>query len=175
MVLAELTRFLSARGIRHSIAGALALHGHGFSRATQDIDIAVDETGRAAVLGHLAVLGYEKLHESEGFSNHLHADTRWGRIDVIYLEGKTADRFFGGAKPAEIVQGVTLPLPRAEHLAAMKAQAMHENVSRAQKDLADVAQLLKVPGVDVAEMRRYFERYGLAARFDQLVRERGPA
>jgi hypothetical protein len=175
MVLAELARFLSERGIRHSIAGALALHAHGLSRATLDVDIAVDESGRQALLTHLAMLGYVKLHESEGFSNHLHPDRRWGRVDFIYVEGRTADRFFGGAKPAEIFQGVSLPVPRPEHLAAMKAQAIHETPSRTAQDLADVATLLTLPGVDLSEMRSYFEKYGLAARFDELVRQRGPA
>jgi hypothetical protein len=173
MVLAELTRFLSERGIRHAIAGAMALHAHGVSRATTDLDIAVDEDGRSEILSHLAALGYAKLHESEGFSNHLHRDARWGRVDLIYVEGRTADLFFGAAKPAEIFAGVSLPAPRPEHLAAMKAQAVRENPSRAGQDLADVARLLTVPGVDVAEMRRYFERNGLAARFDQLVQDRG--
>jgi hypothetical protein len=175
MVLAELTHFLTERGIRHSIAGAMALHAHGYSRATQDLDLAVDESGRAALLTHLAMLGYTKLYESEGFSNHLHPDLRWGRVDLIYVEGRTADRFFGGAKQAEIFQGVSLPVPRPEHLAAMKAQAIHETPSRTAKDLADVATLLKLPDVDLAEMRSYFEKYGLASRFDELVRQRGPA
>jgi hypothetical protein len=151
------------------------LHGHGLSRATQDLDLAVDEAGRSALLEHLATLGYEKLHESEGYSNHLHRDPLWGRVDVIYLEGRTADIFFGGARPAELFSGVTLPVPRAEHLAAMKAQAVKESPGRASKDLADVAALLKLPGVDVEEVRRYFEKHGLAAEFERIVRERGPA
>jgi hypothetical protein len=175
MVLAELLRFLRERGLRHSIAGALALHGHGLSRATQDLDVALEEAGRAALLEHLAALGYEKLHESEGYSNHLHRDPLWGRVDVIYLEGKTADIFFAGARPTELFLGVTMPVPRAEHLAAMKAQAVKENPGRASKDLADVAALLNLPDVDVAEIRRYFDKYGLGAEFERIVRERGLA
>ncbi|MFL5422620.1 MAG: nucleotidyl transferase AbiEii/AbiGii toxin family protein [Myxococcales bacterium] len=174
MVLGEIVRFLSERGIRYSLAGAVALHAHGISRATQDLDIAVDESGRAALLSHLAALGYTKLHESEGFSNHHHPEAPWGRLDFIYLEGKTADLFFAGAKPAEVFHGVTLPVPRPEHLAAMKAQAIKETPSRTARDLADVAALLRLPGIDEAEMRRYFDRHGLAARFDELVRQRGP-
>jgi hypothetical protein len=175
MVLAELVRFLTERRARHAIAGGIALHAHGLSRATQDLDLAVEEAVRAELLGHLASLGYEKLHEVEGFSNHLHRDPRWGRVDFLYLEGRTADLFFAGAKQAPVFAGVSLPVPRPEHLVAMKAQAIHETPSRTAKDLADVAALLTLPGIDEAEMRRYFQRYGLGSRFDELVRERGPA
>ena len=172
MVLAELTRFFTEHQVRHALAGGVALHALGSSRATQDLDFAVDELARGELLLHLANLGYEKLHESEGFSNHLHRSPAWGHVDLIYLEGRTAELIFGGARPALVFKAMSAPVPRPEHLVAMKTQAMHDRPSRMAKDLADVAFLLTLPGIDEAEMRRYFERYGLASRFDELVHQR---
>jgi len=83
MVIAEVTRLLTERGIRHGLAGAVALHAYGLTRATRDLDFVVEEQGREAILSHLASLGYELLQSSEGFSNHLHPDRRWGRLDDI--------------------------------------------------------------------------------------------
>ncbi|MFL5416881.1 MAG: nucleotidyl transferase AbiEii/AbiGii toxin family protein, partial [Myxococcales bacterium] len=41
-----------------------------------------------------------------------------------------------------------MPVPRPEYLAAMKAQAIKEAPSRTARDLADVAALLRLPGID---------------------------
>ena len=59
-------------------------------------------------------------------------------------------------------------MPRAEHLAAMKVQAIKNDPSRTFKELADLQFLLGLPGVDEAEMRGYFEKHGLLGRFDEL-------
>jgi hypothetical protein len=175
MVLAEITRFLSKLGIRHGMAGAVALHAHGLTRATRDLDFIVEERARAPLLAHLESIGYELLHESPGFSNHLHPEPRWGRLDFIYVEEPTAGNLFGRSTAMEIFPGLSALVPRPEHLAAMKVQAMKENPARTLQDLADIESLLALPGVDEQEIRRYFERHGLAAKFEQLKRARGPA
>src|SRR4051794_30265044 len=138
MVLAELVRFLTERGIRHGVAGAIALHALGLPRATNDLDLVVDESGRDAVLDHLRALGYEQLHASSGFSNHLHVDKRWGRLDFIYVDARTADLLFARARRMEIFPGTDAQVPRPEHIAAMKVQAMKDDPSRTLKDLADI-------------------------------------
>src|SRR4051812_48877684 len=67
MVLEELVGFLSRRAVRHGVAGAMALHAYGLTRATSDLDLIVEEGGRDALLAHMASLGYEQLHASAGF------------------------------------------------------------------------------------------------------------
>jgi len=175
MVLAEITRFLSELGIRHGMAGAVALHAHGLTRATRDLDLIVEEKGRAPLLAHLKSIGYELLHESPGFSNHLHSQARWGRLDFIYVEEPTSSVLFSRSTTMEIFPGISALVPRPEHLAAMKVQAMKEDPARTLKDLTDIESLIALPGVDEQEIRRYFERHGLAAKYEQLKRARGPA
>jgi hypothetical protein len=175
MVLAEITRFLSAHGIRHGVAGAVAVHALGISRATQDLDLVVDEAGRAALLAHLSSLGYELLRASEGFSNHLHPDRRWGRLDFIYLDSHTADLLFGRAEPRDIYPGARALVPHPEHLIAMKVQAIKNDPARTFRDLADVKLLMVLPGVDRAEVRRYFDRHGLGREFEWLQSTMGPS
>jgi hypothetical protein len=62
-VLDTVTRFLDERGLRYALVGAFALSAYGFSRATQDIDFAVDSTGRRDLISFLESLGYETLHQ----------------------------------------------------------------------------------------------------------------
>ncbi len=174
-VLAELVAFFAERGIRCGAAGAIALHAHGVTRATSDLDLVVEESGAQALREHLSALGYEQLHASAGFSNHLHPDAALGRLDFIYLDPHTADVLFGSAQPREIFSGVTLPVPCAEHLAAMKVLAIKNDPSRVFRDLADIQALLDLPGVDEDVVRGYFHRHGLLARFEELQRARGRA
>ena len=48
----------------------------------------------------------------------------------------------------------------------MKVQAMKNDPSRTFRDLADIQALLELPGVDENEVRGYFQRHGLLARFE---------
>ena len=52
----------------------------------------------------------------------------------------------------------------------MKVQAIRDDPSRRFKDLADIQFLLGLPGVDEAEIRRYFELHHLLGSFDELKR-----
>ena len=170
-VLAELARFLDGAGARFGLAGAVALNAHGLARATTDLDLVVEARAQPALLAFLAGLGYEQLHVSEGYSNHLHAEPGWGRLDLIYLDPQTADRVFQRATRVRPFSTVEVSVPSPEHLAAMKVLAIKNRPSRTFKDLADIQFLLSLPGVDEGEIRSYFSRQGLSEMFDELKRK----
>ena len=169
-VLAELARFFDAEGARFALAGAVALHAHGLSRATTDLDLVVEEKVQPALLGFLSSLGYEQLSATPGYSSHLHPEPVWGRLDFIYVDAHTADLLFARARRATPLGDLEVLVPSAEHLAAMKVQAIRNDPSRKFRDLADIQFLLGLPGVDEQEVRRYFERHGLLDAFDELKR-----
>jgi hypothetical protein len=167
-VLAEIARFLEAERARFGLAGAFALQAHGLQRATSDLDLVVEARAQPALLTFLDTLGYERLHVSEGYSNHLHPDPVWGRIDFIYLDARTSDLLFARAISSQILAGVEMLAPSPEHLAAMKVHAMKSDPTRTLKEMADIQFLLGLPGVDEAEVRRYFDEEGLSERFDEI-------
>lgn len=72
--LTEVGRFLDKRGMRHGLAGALALHALGLTHATSDLDFVVEARAPDELMRFLGSLGYERLHVSSGYSNHVHAD-----------------------------------------------------------------------------------------------------
>ncbi len=166
-VLDTVTRFLDDRGFRYALAGAFALSAYGLSRATQDLDFAVDAKARPDLVSLLESLGYETLYCSEGYSNHVHSLPGLGRVDCVYVGEPTATNLFESAKAAPIL-GRILRVPKPEHLAAMKVLAMKNDPSRTFQEMADLQFLLGVPGVDVAEIRHHFERHGLLERFHEL-------
>ena len=166
----DVATFLEAHGHPVAVIGGLALLGHGLTRTTFDLDVLTGAEAREGLRGLLDGLGYETLHASAGFSNHAHPDPDRGRVDVVYVDAATEKQIIEGAT-ARLTLGKRVALvPRAEHLIALKVQAMKNDPRRAPGDLADVHFLLGLPGVDRAEARGYFTRAGMEERFDELTR-----
>ena len=170
MVLGLVSGFLEERGYRHALIGAVALAAHGLLRTTQDLDLIVESSAQADLVRFLESRGYETLHRSSGYSNHSHPDPAWGRIDFVYVQGETSDRLFSACSLLRGPGDIEIPVPRPEHLAALKVVALKNAPSRELQDLADIRYLLTLPGVDRIEVRGYFERHGLESRFDEIER-----
>jgi len=169
-VLDTVAGFFERTGSRYAIAGAFALHAYGLSRATLDLDLVTEAPAQPAAVAFLEALGYETLHRSAGYSNHVHALPALGRVDLMYVDPETSRILFGGCRMLALPSGREVPVPRPEHLAAMKVQAIKNNPRRMHRDLADIQDLLELPGIDVGEVRAYFARAGLLERFDELGR-----
>jgi hypothetical protein len=161
--------FLDREGIPFALVGALALHTYGYSRATNDVDLLVGADAQDRLIAFLEQRGFETLHRSSGYSNHLHTDPAFGRLDVIYVDQDTRGRIFAQARQVSLA-GMNIAVPNPEHLAAMKVHAMKNDPSRAFQELADIQFLMKLPGVDRNEIRGYFEKSGQVERFHELER-----
>jgi hypothetical protein len=174
-VLAQLARFFEERRIRYAIAGAFALHAHGLSRATADLDFVVEDSAQSDLLAFLDGLGYERLHVSAGYSNHVHAEGSRGRLDFIYVDPDTADRLFQDARRTAILPRIEVPVPSPEHIAAMKVLAMKNDPSRTFRELADIQYLMTLPDVSTEKIRAQFDRHGMLDRFHELEKAIGRA
>ncbi len=163
--------FLQREGHRHAVAGALALHAYGITRATQDLDLVTEAAAQDRLVAFLESLGYETLYRSAGYSNHLHGDADLGRVDVIYVDGETSRALFAGAREGISLGGRRFSVPRPEHLVAMKVHAIKNDPRRELGDLADVQALLRLPGIDREEVEGYFERAGLLEQYHRLRRD----
>lgn len=169
-VAATLAAFFAEHDLPFAVVGGVALHAYGLSRATFDLDLLTSREAQSEVIGHLESLGYETLYRSEGFSNHNHRQQEWGRVDVVYVEGDTLRQMFAGVE-TKATLGLELPVPRAEHLAAMKLHAVQNDPERAAQDLADLRYLIHLPEVDRDEVRGYFAKRGMLDRYDELSEE----
>jgi hypothetical protein len=84
-----------------------------------------------------------------------------------FLDARGARYGLAGAR-TRVLPGMEMLAPSAEHLAAMKVHAMRSDPARTLKEMADIQFLLGIPGIDEAEIRRYFERAGLPERLDEI-------
>lgn len=163
---------LAAGHWRWAIAGGVALAAYGHPRMTLDVDIVTEAAAQAGLVAGLEATGYKTLYVSAGFSNHRHDDPALGRLDVVYVNAATADQLFASTRMRPGPAGRTIPVPKPEHLIAMKVQAIQNAPERTWQDLADIGYLLSVDGVDRAEARRYFEKAGLMERWHEFERQR---
>ncbi len=169
-VIREMTGFFGREGTRFAVIGAFGLHAYGLSRATSDLDFVVELPAQTKLISFLESKGYETLHNSQGYSNHLHADPSLGRLDFVYVDGETSRLLFASVRTMSILQGFSLPVPRAEHLAAMKIQAMKNDPQRTFQEMADIQFLLLQPGIDREEIRGYFEKQGMGEIYDEICK-----
>ena len=142
---------------------------YGYPRTTLDLDLIVEAAIQEDLICWLESLGYRTLHRSSGYSNHAHSDPSLGEIDFVYVQGETAEKLFAGCRMAPGPGGLTVPVPRPEHIAALKVMAMKNDPNRTFREQEDIRFLLSLPGVDRREVQGYFERYGLTERFNELV------
>lgn len=167
-VLRTFADFFERNSIAYVIIGGVAVNAWGRARSTKDVDFAVDAGDKDRVLAFTESLGYQALHVSEAFSNHAHSDPACGRVDFMYLKGKTAEQVFSAASSKPLLPGRDLAVASPEHLAMMKALSMKNFPHRALYEGEDVRVLLAVPGVDRAVVRDYFERHGLLELYDAI-------
>jgi hypothetical protein len=167
-VLRRVSAFLNAKGFRFALIGGVALAAYGLARTTLDLDLVVERRAQDDLITFLESLGFETLHRSTGYSNHLHPDPYWGRLDCVYVGGSTSEELFAACQAHKAPGDLELPLPKPEHLAALKVVAMKNDPGRTFQEMADIRFLLQLPQVDRREIEGYFERHGLRERFDDL-------
>jgi hypothetical protein len=165
----NLIRFFIREEIAFAVIGAFALKAYGYVRATRDVDFLVRGEEQEKIIQFLETLGYETLYRSKGFSNHLHPLAALGRMDFVYVAGETADRILSGTRPLLALDDLTLPVVRPEHLIALKVYAMKNDAQRTFREMADIQQLFRLPGIDEDEVRSYFEQFGQREKFDELA------
>jgi hypothetical protein len=90
-------------------------------------------------------------------------------MHFVYVRGKTLAELFAAAREVDGPSRRTVRVSKPEHLVGMKVAAMASDPSTILQDPADVRSLPSLPGVDCEEVRGYFVRHGLKARFDDLI------
>jgi hypothetical protein len=143
------SRALTSLGVRHAVAGGLAVGAHGYPRNTQDVDLLVGDEAFERHAGGMVTLKPGVPIQIDGVS-----------IDLLSTSGGEAflDHSLVQPAPGEI------PVVGAGTLVYLKLK------SPRLKDRADVVELVKA-GLPVESVRPYLERYApiLVARFDECL------
>ena len=167
-----LSGFFQREKMEYGIIGAFALFSYGYTRATRDIDFITRVENRSKVTAYLESLGFETIFSSDAFSNHLHPIDSI-RVDIMYVEGATADTVLGSTEKRMVFHDLELPVVSPEHLIAMKLFAIQNNPERKFKDLADIKEILHHATYDKRIVKEYFRKYGQESYYNELSGEPG--
>jgi hypothetical protein len=159
--------FFESEEMDYAVIGAFALYGFGYVRATRDVDFVTKSGYQTRIVAFLESLGFDTIHSSEAFSNHVHPIGS-GRVDMMYVEGATADQIFSQVRPISIFKSRTYPVVSPLHLVAMKLFSASNDPERKLKDLADIEQIIKTTAIDLTELKKLFTKYGLEDWYDEL-------
>ncbi|MBN1575783.1 MAG: nucleotidyl transferase AbiEii/AbiGii toxin family protein [Chitinispirillaceae bacterium] len=151
----------------YAVIGAFALYAYGYVRATKDMDFVTRIGFQKKAVAFLESLGFQTVHCSEAFSNHVHPIGSM-RVDVMYLEKGTADIIFKDVRKRVLFENIKIPVVSPEHLIAMKLFAAKHNRERRLKDLADIKEIFAAVNIDKVTIRNYFRRYGLEAYYKDI-------
>ena len=171
-VLRTFGEFFERERIRYAVVGGVAVTTWGRVRSTKDVDFAVEAGGRLRVVAFAESIGYETLYVSEGFSNHVHSDPSFGRVDFMYLRGTTADQVLSATTEKPLLVDRSLPVASPEHLAMMKGLAMRNDSRRVRYEGEDVRVLLNVEGVNIEAVREYYRSLGMLELIDAIIKAR---
>lgn len=163
--------FFRDHDLPFALCGGLALAAYGFPLPTFDFDLVTVAQAQGPLVTFLGETGFELLHRSPGFSNHRHPG--YGRVDVVYVRGATAEAIFSAARAVPGPGGEVLPAVSPEHLVAMKLAAVRDDPSRLEGEKLALSFLLRLPQVNQEEVCGYFERYGFAELYRELSGDSG--
>jgi len=172
-VLNLLSDFFHEHEVQHALIGAFALNAYGYMRATGDIDFIVRREDQGEIIEYLESLGFETLHRSTGYSNHAHQMSGLGQVDFVYATGRTADLIFAEARKMPVLGRPAIPVVKPEHLVALKVFAIKNDPSRKLREMADIEYLLRLPEVNMAEIREYFEKHHQLETLYEIVGDKG--
>jgi hypothetical protein len=167
-VFQSVSEFFKHERLEYAVIGAFALYGYGYVRATRDIDFITRSQHQEKITRFLESLGFETVHRSDSFSNHLHPIGAT-RVDIMYVDGQTADEFFSSTEEKLIFNDVKVPVVSAEHLIALKLFAAQNNPDRKLKELSDIREVLHLTKVNKNAIRKYFVKYGQEKYYDEII------
>jgi len=161
------------KGIDYALIGAFTPQAYGYMRATQDVDFIVRQEDQKRIIENLESLGFETLYSSPGYSNHVHSLPRLGRVDFVYVKGKTAEDIFMQTRNILIFGDITMPVVSPEYLVALKVFAMKNDPNRALREMADIGFLLGLAEIEMETAKKYFEKHGQMERYYDIIGEKG--
>jgi hypothetical protein len=167
MQLTETLSMLRKLDVPAALIGGLALSAYKVVRATQDVDLLIDQAHSDRVHQAMIALGYQPLHRTADVANYQRNDER---VDYLYASRPIAKQLLDNATEVETSLGV-LRVIRIEGLIGFKLQGFVNNPKRAQ-DMEDIKALLHAnrDSLNINEVREYFILFERESLLDELLR-----
>lgn len=159
-----LKEFFEKHEMRFALIGGLALNAYGYNRFTNDVDFLTDSKNSKTLISYLESIGFKVLQSDSAFSIHTLFNER---IDLMYVEGSTADTILNSVQNKKI-EDIELPIVSPIHLAMMKAFAVSQDSERI-RDIDDIKELYNRNLITKSDIYDVIEKYNLDKYFDFIL------
>jgi hypothetical protein len=152
------------QGLPLLLVGGNAINLHAYFRTTFDVDLLIRENDVERALAFFQGHGYEVFHRTPNFVRLRFAADPGAAlpVDLMLADTPTFEKIQQQSRRVELGNDLTLPIPSALHLIAMKLHALR-TPARAESgvDLLDVKHLIKSAQIDISgkEFTEIAERY----------------
>jgi hypothetical protein len=159
-------------GLPFLVIGGYAVMAHGFVRATDDLDLLVQNDRRDQWRGLVERLGLKVRQEAAAFVQFDALPGGGLPVDLMLVSEAVFDQMRAEAQPATVA-GVTFGVVSLLHLFALKCHAIkHGKPLRRIKDTEDLIQLIGINRLDLNEpgLRATILKHGTQELYEKLQR-----
>jgi hypothetical protein len=161
-VLKKLLRAFEEHHISYALIGGFALSLWGAPRATVDLDFLVEQQDMTQVHAIMTSLGYSRRYHSLNVSQYVSELRVWGEVDFLHALRRASLRMLQKSVDKKLFnQTVQVKVIRVEDLIGLKIQALVNDPTRQDGDLADIKALLAIHGaqLDWDILEEYFQLF----------------
>ncbi len=157
--------------VEAALIGGLALLIAGVERKTNDIDFMVRLSDAEKVDRIMKSLGYECLYKTENVANY-HGLSGLGQVDFLFAHRKYGLEMMKRAE-SHSFQGQSLKSLRSEDLVGLKVQSSSSDPDRAEQDMLDVRNILRLHAkdLDIDLIREYFQLFKREKELDEILKK----
>jgi hypothetical protein len=142
-VLSALLSKFAERGVRYALMGGFAMGLWGVGRTTVDLDFLVHGDDGNTIRQIMKDLGYACRYDSENVSQYVSPSKIFGEVDYLHAFRQASLEMLQRAEEKEIFEGaMRISVLRPEDLIGLKLQAVRNDSSRMEADVADIRLLI---------------------------------
>ncbi len=153
------------------LIGGYSLPAYGVMRQTLDVDCLIVETEIGCLDGILSEAGYVEQERTENFVRYSHPHVYLMDVDIVLVDQNTFRKMTEASMVYRLGE-MEIRVPSLIHLIALKLHAVKNNPERENRDLGDIAELLKAnPGkLSMTDLKSVCAGYGPDGVFSKIKR-----
>jgi hypothetical protein len=143
-VLSILSREFEKHELHYAVIGGFALNALGLSRSTIDLDFLVLAEDTTKLQKILELLSYSCVYKSQNVSQYTSPSREMGEIDVLHAFRAASLKMLKRARKLSLFNNtIDLYVLCPEDITGLKLQAMMNDESRKERELADIQLLME--------------------------------
>lgn len=175
-ILSLLIKSFDENNIRYGLIGGFALIMLGVPRTTVDLDFLVHRDDLEKLNRIMKKIGYKLVFQSENVSQYVSDLSSFGEVDFLHAFRDYSIKMLKQSQPMKF-NDLSIMVLKPEDVIGLKVQAMVNDVTRKNKELADIESILEKhqEHVNWRNVKEYFMLFELDEEYKTLENRYGNA